>query len=775
MYNILTNNFSNKILRFSMKNYQKISKLAILIAIILSGLGSLYAQNGNFVNDVGGTYEASDYGVIRMNNNASTFSGTAQLGLAVGTRIDGIVDWASTNAGQAVQQLFYTNLFLSGGTKTIGTGVHVGGSGATVPANLYTKYTNLVNGYGYFVGTGTGDRNYTGIFLYDGDAAQTIFPEYAASGTTNRYVNLDLSSETAGTTVKTTGGDINLQGYLYVHSSASMINSDDFSVATGASIAEGNITNTGGTFTTTLGVASDIFNVKTGVTFAVTVGALQLQSIGAFTVENGGTLSLDALGGNLAMTGSSYLDIIGTFSNAAALHTNMTFDVASTVRYGGTGVTQNVVFTSDAAPSNNYGNIIFDDVANKIATGMIHTRGTVSLADGNLIMNNVGTSNDTTNTLYVNATGGNKVTITPNANPAFPYVKGSMKLRGTISTGTAYTMNTNETKVTFGTSPTEFGFNVFDNLPPTLAANFTTNTDVNRNIYMNYKAPTAAYITNLRVGYSSDEIETGWTGNETLMRFAEGYDILKNMQSLIGGAGIATNNGALTPRWVNLVGDGIKAIALSDAYVDGGNGFQMERGSNLILTSRPMLFIATANGRWTNPNTWDEGVVPSSTDNTIIRALVYAGIKSVTGNIAYGTATIGNDTPEATEYTAGSGWNGSNVVGQIAHSITIDDADNYALIIGNEDNGANYVLKTAAEGLLVPPTTGTMAGLYNNANNGYSGTWDLKATTPGGGNRISGLWMTNIKSSGEPLFNPAKIENKGTIVNHGIIEVGNRP
>jgi len=775
---LLKNEFFQPNLRgFPMRKNQNFFKLAIIIAIILSGVGSLYAQT---FDNTGGTYEANTNAVLRI-NNASTPAPIIGIGATALTRIQGIVDWAEPSAIQAVQVLYYTNLFASGGIKTLADGIYVGGSGTDLTP--YSGYANLDNtgatAYGYYATSGA--RTYSGTFYYDGDADQTLFSEAGTSGSTNQYDILNLLSYD-GASLKTTGGDIFLKQNLELEATATMANAFNFTVEEGISYAKGNITNTDGSFST---LSTGTFDLGAGTTptiFEVTGGFLSLQSTGPFTVLVDGKLSLngtDALK-RFEMLNTSYLLDLGVFENLESNHANMTFSDLSTVEYGGATDGQNVVATVNTGATNPYAKLIFSGAGTKTLEGLIagtaadiYSRGTVDISGGNVQISTAAQVNVTNRSFYTDATGGNKVTF-PAAD--IPYVQGNMVLYGTINTTDTYTLNNYETQVKFGTSPgaNTFGLNVYSGIAPHMYATYDATQDVKRNIYMNYGGNTGI-LTLLKVGFDPDtDIDgTFLSSNETLLRFGEGFNAVQPLQNIAGGTGPATNSGAFasTTHWVNLIGNGSLGILLNDV-ASGGNTFEVSDGSNIVLTAKPYQFIAVNNGRWTNPNTWIDGIVPSSIDNTIIRAVVYAGIAGP----AYGTGASGNVTPEATEYLNGNGWNGQNLVNQIAHSITIDNVDNYALIIGNEDNGAGYVLKTAGEGL-TQGTTAIVSGLYNNSLFGYTGDWDDKDNTAPPTNHISGLWVTNIMGGVgfEPVFNPSKIENKGTIVNHGIIEIGNKP
>ncbi len=95
------------------------------------------------------------------------------------------------------------------------------------------------------------------------------------------------------------------------------------------------------------------------------------------------------------------------------------------------------------------------------------------------------------------------------------------------------------------------------------------------------------------------------------------------------------------------------------------------------------------------------------------------------------------------------------------------------MIVGNEDNGDGYVVKTALTGV----SGGINAGVYNNNATANSGDWNNKATVPGGvgGNTVNGLFISSIKSgtyTNPVIFGTAQITNAGTITNHQVIEIG---
>ena len=733
-----------------MKKTHKITSISLVVAIFLFSLGSAFAQN--FTNNTGGTYTAGAcQAVIKMKSTSSAFAGTAQLGTGAANRIQGIVDWAG-GAGQTVQALYYTNLFVSGtGTKTIADGVHVSGEGCSTAFSAYSQLQTA--GVGYYATSG--DRTYTGTFYYDG-AGQTIFAEGDNTGTINNYVNLDLS----GTGTKTNNAAVYLRGDLTVNTGSPLVANGDFEIiGTGASTAAANVTvNSGADFTTT---GTGTFTVNDLVDFAVD-GTLNLNSTGHFTVTgpdgelNVGTAGLLALGAN------SYLDVAGDFTNdqtTPGSRTNMTFDITSTVAYTGS-TAQTLLGNADTDPTNNYGILVFSGAGDKTADGNVYTKSTISIAggSGDIIMGSDCAS--ATNTMFVDATTSNKISFTGVPDDG-TYIRGNVELRKTIATGVTYTMNSYETRVTFTTAPTTFAMNHQSGVAPSNLADFSNTTDITRCVTTNFTG--TGTLSQLRVGYEPTNDQVG-TIDQSLLRFVEGYNSAENAQKITGGAGIATNSGAAaTTHWVN-IGGTIDLIAAAG----GGTTGQISSGSNIVLTSKPLEYIATTNGRWTNPNTWDEGAVPPPTANTRLRALVYAGIDGP----AYGTGALNNTTDERTHYGIPSGTNEIT----IANSITIDDGATYAdasLIIGNEDNENGAILRTQVQGTL----GGIAAGVYNdnavaNTSNDVANT---KTNDPGSMS-INGLFITNLLGTGytSPVtFGTAQITNAGTITNWSVIELGN--
>jgi hypothetical protein len=734
------------------RNYV-LSALACLVVMALAGT-ELYAQN--FQNNAGGTYTTSapTSGTITMINPAGQFTGGAsQLGLNNAQRIAGTVVW-NGSAAQTVQNCFYTSL---------------GMKGAAAKNILDACYVSR----DYMVALPGGARTYNGIFHYDGTAySQVIFGENGVTG--SAYNNLDLIDGGAGNP-KSNNTAVVCNGYLTVQNAplANLNVGANFTVGVGASSIGGAVSVNSGSFITTSTGTLDINN--TAVFSVNGGGSLQLNSTGLFSITSGELTLADVAGNSaFAMNVNSQMDVIDNgaakgFVNAFLARTNMTFDPSATVRYRGAGA-QDVVTTSNVGVNNKYGNLVFSAAGLKTPTAdatapNIYMRGTLNISGGVVQMSaTVGAAIADQPILDMDVTGAAADRTTYGSANNDQYVQGKMQLSGTIPTGIAFTMNNAQTKVTFSTSPTTFQFDDFPGLQPTKLNDFLT-TDAKRTIGEWFTG--TGTISDLHVGYVVGDL-AGWAGDETKMRFFEGFDPAQNKQKILIAGHPATRSGAVDPRWVDLTGGtGISLIAAAG----GGLTNEISTGSDIILGSAS-LFITVTSGRWTNPNTWDEGMIPSATDNAEIRHLVYAGIAGP----AFNTLALNNTTPEATAYPGNAA--ACNHLTIRADGSPPLGANQYpSLIVGNEDNGAGYIFHTGTDGSVVIMTLA--AGLFmDDPTNPYmaiAGAWDNKATNPGGGNTINGLWVQTIggvsSNINPPIFGTAQIISKGNVNNNGEIQI----
>ena len=260
----------------------------------------------------------------------------------------------------------------------------------------------------------------------------------------------------------------------------------------------------------------------------------------------------------------------------------------------------------------------------------------------------------------------------------------------------------------------------------------------------------------IQAGYLESE-KANWDSpySHTSLRFyeADGTDVEKVGTGQEYGRGSATGDNL---GYVSLAGIG----STTDGIGSGTNDIaQFMSGNDLLLRSGRTTFYSINDGRWTNPATWDEGTVPTSIDNVEIRDMVYVGIK---GSFA-GTGEDGNQTPEHSHY-GGDGAAANTIT--IAQKKAVDGSPFPSLIIGNEDNPADYVFKTAAAGT-------SFTNLNTNSPSLVFPLEDAKNTITSS-NVFNGLWLISLtQDSRIPAFGTSQIENSGTINNEGIIELGN--
>ncbi|MCX7736864.1 MAG: hypothetical protein N2319_09140 [Candidatus Kapabacteria bacterium] len=774
----------------------------IFATILFFGLiFSELAISQNFTNNTGGTYTAGTNGVIRMKSISGVFDGTAELGL-IGSRIQGTVDWRQEN-NQNVQPRYYTKLATSGGGIKSFSG------------NVYILDTYLPTG---------GNREYgTSTIHYDGTTGtQIIAPENISNG--GGYYNLDLPLGSLKT-----NNDTTIVQNVFTHANGVLTNtgSGDLSLGSGASTSDANIVNDGvitlgtGSFTQSTLITNNSganFNGNSGafnfvdIVNAGTVNLAAGTSIGTGLVTNTGTFNMGTGsltlngGGNkfLNNTGGEFnpaplatdgvfqvngnfinnsggpgggvnadgkagtIDIVGDYTNTSGpltLTTGQTMSVsgaftrasgvftfadASTFQYDG-GAQTLLGNTNSPGEFVSYGNLQLIGTGAKTSganagRGGVVVRGELTVSqetdmtinDQAMIMIHSGTNND------VAYTGGVEV-------------RGKFRWEGTVA-GTPYTFNNDQTIITFETAPTGAGshltLDIRQQTAPTQAQNFSTTTDINRRIVPTYQG--GGKISNLQVMWESTD-EVGFTGDRTLFRFAEGYSATADMQKLSRqGATYDRNNTNTTPRYLTYAGGGpgLNGIDLVDGYVENNTDpnkyFRFASGSDLIITATTAPIISVSHGRWTNPGTWDEGRVPVASDNAEINHVVYTGI--ATG--PFGT------TPWTDDEVDGSL---PGDAGAAANSIRIMNVANATLLIGNEDNTMG-----TGERIFRTRLSGTNVGIFN-LNAGPSAGGDLNGTAV---TSLNGIWVRPT-SVFTPVLGTLQITNSGTVINNGIIEIGN--
>jgi|DewCreStandDraft_4_1066084.scaffolds.fasta_scaffold00054_213 hypothetical protein len=702
---------------------------AFIAAIFILFGFEAFAQN--FQNNGSGAYNATCAAVLKIKNASGAFTGTNQLGTTAANYIQGTVAYTSSTSGQIVQGLYYQNLLLENNTKTIQDGVHILGTVACTPTGYSTSFA------GYYIVASTGDRTYNGTFYYDGTGAQTIFGE-SGSGGTNGYNNLNLDN---GIKTVAAGTEVEVDEVLTTAADAPLSILGDLVLGSGpTSTLDGTVTinNSGASLTT----GSGAVNFNDDVT--VTLGDFVMPSgSGTVTIGAGSdfTLANDA-NAKLSLADGTNLIITGTFSNGYTTdYSNAVFACNSTVTYNGTQNPQLIEGTSSAG----YGNLVLSSGAKK-GKNHINICKNFSLTGGNLTMHDG--SSDYLFTM-LDADG----TVTYGGGTGNEEVIGRFKrvVESGFGSGT-YVLNNKFTTVniTSGTYPGYIQFLVRPSVNP---AQYDANKDVNRKITWETDA-SANFVSTIKVGYLYSEGPSGGTWPSPYTQ-----DKIRFYESNAGG--LEKTGTGFTPVRVAASGSNLGSVELAGinwtATTTLPNNIDKIASTNdILLRTGPTTFYTVNSGRWTNPNTWDEGTWPSEDDDAEIRHLVYAGIA---GPFA-GTGASGNTTPESDVSRYGT-------TGAAANNVTIAAGyANASLIVGNEDNPDNYVFHFK---------TGTGNGLFKNLNtNAPTDAFPnngVKANITATG--ANGLWITTIVTGSKiTTMGVSGIENSGTINNESIIEIG---
>jgi hypothetical protein len=331
---------------------------------------------------------------------------------------------------------------------------------------------------------------------------------------------------------------------------------------------------------------------------------------------------------------------------------------------------------------------------------------------------------------------------------------GNVEVRGkfrwqNLTPGTNYTFNNANTQVTFSAAPTWFQLDVRQQTTPTNLNNFQNTTDIKRSITANFTG--TGTISSLSLYYEDSDKDGTFNGDENKMRFAEGYSNAANHQKLVRSGATYTRNVSAAPKYVTYSGGsgpGINLIASSG----GGTVNELSDGSNILLTTTPMTIISVTNGRWTNPGTWDVGLVPTADDDVEIRHVVWTGIdQAVFGGSAW-----------AADEVDGSA---SGDAGAAANRITIANTSGATLVIGNQDptmGTGERIFRTR----LVAVSGYSTPGIFNENINANSGDGDGSSSTG-----LNGIW---VRPSGQftPVLGTLQLVNNGSIMNKSIIEIG---
>lgn len=735
-----------------MKHNNKLNLILIALGLVFFVSGSI-AQN--FTMNAGATYNATCNAVIKMKNSASQFDGAA-TGATFATAavpIQGVVDWAASTGAQTIQGLHYQYMIITGAaTKNIQTGVFITGLNDAT-CGFFTGYTGLAT-YPYQV-TAPNAVNYAGTFNFSGLGSQNIWDNGQAGGGTYNILNLTGS----GDKTVLAADAVTIGSQLTSDAGTNLDIEGDLTLGTGSSTLAGTVSIDDpltGPANLVLGTGALALNGNVTVgSGALTAGA----GAGAVTVGTGANLGLTGNTSVLSFADATNLIITGTITNGGN-GTNLNFACLSTVTYNGAAGQLVLPVIS----TNSYGNLI-------LSNGLKNA-GTAGYGDDFYLCNdftlngggnfNLFASVPTGGVLYMTA---EDAVVTYAANEE---VVGKMN-RVTSGTPTAaYVFNNAQTIVTLATdadNPTSIQLDV---RPGAVANpyNYNATKDVDRKINLTYTGNPGSFEWTARAGYLLSEGPGGWGGvyTQASVRFYESDNVATDDEKV--GTGEVYSR--LAAAGANLGYVQLGGIA-NTATTAVPNGIGLFASTNdLKLTAGPTTFYSVQNGRWTNPNTWDEGTVPTAIDDAEIRNIVYVGIDGPFVNTPGGANDVDVNNTKAELDHYGAGIAAANTI-TIANNSFESPTNNVALVIGNEDNGNGYVFKTSLTGAVSFSNENATASGITVTSLGAKASYELTGA-PG----FRGLFLTTYGNSGTQLsnFSTFQLLNAGSINNMGIIELG---
>ncbi len=730
-------------------------------------------DDGQFQTDVDSDGNIANSGTISFEGNrgdgiyfSNTLGGdnTGSAGFTSDKRITGWVYFSSNGGDQTVQSRYFTSL----GLENAATKVYV--SDGTLQPTYVSGTYNVVSGSG----TRDYDNNST-TFVYDGDSEQIVFAENIA-GTGGRYFNLafqndglkriaadelvqvqnEVRTETSADNGVTVNGNLWAENDFIIESGAGQFLVDG--VADHASLTFGGGTNTiDGVLIIQNSAVGGSAVAYTDAGGEVDInGTLGLNS-GTFYVANG-TLNLNA-SSSVTFQSEGYLDVASsqTFYVATDIDNQLVAD--------GTSARNNTVYADDSWA-------IFDDVDieetdENFPYGNLEVRATsasVTIEDGGsdrvFLSNNLAVNNNSLNLLPNSST---LTMLDPDATPSYDdattEVVGMMARR---TNGSSNTLTFNNSQMLFAVSSGSGSVSeiALDSRPGNTNSDFDEDKDIRRTVDLYYDA-TDNFVGQMRYSYLPTEATDLAGTNEQDLRFREDLGS-GNTEKVATGFALERDFADAELRWVEIdgirrAGDGTGQTLLAEVNNPG----------TLFLRGGPTTFISINSGRWSNPNTWDEGEQPGFRDEAVVRHTVHIGYQRTIDN---------NSTDENIRLDQQNAGNTMATTG-IASRIIIDGAyDDYStnpselatLLVGNNVE-VRVVEDIVAGGF---PDSGK---LEMRAKQGPDNDGLITDNTPTGitvtnGNAEYNRGLVVFAGSTFRILNGSVVEN--TVENEGDIEVG---
>ncbi len=760
------------------------------------------------------------------------------LGRDAANRIPGYVEWADTDlgGGQDVQPRWYFNLTLEGSEKNVQDAVYVymwyqpNSGDRTYAGTFYYDYDGVNTNWADPQviapenGAAAGTNRYNNLQI-EGGGDKIV--EFASGAGGEVYVDEDFTgidnsqltvlddmyiNQQAGTGSSTDGniivgdgngtdyGNFTTGGQDMAFNADVTLNTGNITIPdVGSASFTGLNTLTHGVLSLTLtggaaGEGDAIFDGDVNIADdgTGTFGSLKSVDDATGDIDINGAMTLADGDSNQVVIGQNAdMYVTGSITNNRAQRDNVLFGDGSRVIYDGGG--QDLMSTVQGSGEvNSYSNLFVDG-------GGVNTFD--SDADGGWVRDefHIGTLSSNAGTVTFADTSADYLAMTVNG--AFYYDGGAApsqvlgKMRRYNLSGEAYdldstyTFHNTQTLLSFSEAPTaDGGWYQLDVWEYTQAYNrgdidapTAPTVDVARWMRANSDADESGKIDQLRVAYLPSEYSSN--GNyESDMRMLEGDggDRLEklNMKNYEG-----ISRDTLSSDWHYLeystdnTNPDINPVPIyMVAAADSRESFQaLGQSSAIVLTDQENYIITVDNGRWSDPNTWDEGRPPFTDEHAIVRHAVFTGHNGDPINIG---GTYAHDTPETDAMIGNNGGNGSRAIGtsgwQLSKSVEITRTDypganntrvGLAIYNQDDDHSADHVYIFGLEnqqdpGLINENTDKIIAWDGTSANSDdLQGLWVSSETDNGGGGRIS-------------TVRAAKLLNKGQIVNNGVIEVG---
>jgi len=540
------------------------------------GVIKFVEDNGAFKNDA--PYANITNNVIEFQGTANEFTdladnqgGTTALGNVPDWRVPGLVRYVRPADAQRVQGRYYTRLEVADAARK------------TVSDKTYVSDTyRIVN---------SGDRTYEGIFGYDGVAPQDLTSELGL-GAVNRYHHLHLLN---GPKRVDAAGIVHISHEFFSDAASLLRNEGMMRWGTSSQEYGGIDIASGGQLFTGTG-QSDLFANVT-----IFRGNLVLPDAAGLTIVHDGAvlLAADDAAARLTLGVQTQMDVVGGFRNDHGALTNTTFHPTSLVNY----ISGRPQVMQATAADHPYGNLRTARSA-KTASGDIYLASSLSVNDENVTMvphTMSMTQGAATYTSLAEVVGAlRRVFVNPAIEPTRRYI-----------------YNNAQTFAEFDIFPRALTLDV---RPVTDPNAFDPSTDIRRKVTVTNDG---AWRASVRVGYKAADMPLQWAAGagEAILKMYNAYAPPDNRALKLSPT--------VPPTYSRLPlaqSDGLAYLELRGLADSGPDNVRVENGNDILLRGARDILRAITSGRWSNPNTWDEGREPEPLDRVIIDGFtVHAG------------------------------------------------------------------------------------------------------------------------------------------------------